>query len=506
MIATFFYPVGFMLATLGLVFWFFVGDSAKAKIFKSLLFGGIGLYLVGVLFAGIGFSDKLGIMFRDLMVIGVTGMVFQFLAGRKSAFLTGVAVLLIGLLWYNKNVLRQSLIASSDIELASEGELLVELKEGTSITALQNILNQYNLKAERAFFPEDAISTDLDDYYLIDIPENQRRHLAAIKAAINASNQIDWLEENETILVAPLPGRKLPEINKKFGLNDPGLENLWGFQAMEMDRLYDFLDEQNIKPKKQALIAILDTGVDAEHEDLKANFKSIDASANSDPMGHGTHCAGIAGAVSNNGIGVASFSRTNKYTQITSVRVLNNYGMGTQQTIIKGILKAADQGADVISLSLGGRSNQSRQEAYRKAVKYANKKGAIVVAAAGNANRNAKEFAPVNAQGVIGVSAVDDKLQRAVFSNYVNDLELGIAAPGVNIFSTIPESKYASFNGTSMATPYAAGLLGLMKSIRPEITTREAYRLIQENGKKTTNPKETGAFIFPVETIRALVK
>ncbi len=510
MLVSLLYPAGFALTIIGIVFWFFVGDSAKAKIFKAMVFGGLGLYAVSVFGADIAFSDKLEVMFRDLMIIAFAGLVFQFLAGKKSAFLIGFLFLMVGLLMYNKYVLQYALVAPSvavtDVQLAADGELLVELKDGADISVLEAILDQYDLQTERAFFPKYADETDLDDYYLINVPDSELGNLTEIKAAINASEQIDWLEDNETMTVAPLPGKKLPEINRKYGINDPGLEQLWGFQAMEMDQLYDFLESSNIKPQKRALIAILDTGVDAKHEDIQANFKSIDDPSNDDPMGHGTHCAGIAGAVSNNGVGVASYSRNNDYTQVTSVKVLNSYGMGTQQTIIKGILRAADQGADVISLSLGGRSNQSRQEAYRKAVKYANKRGAIVIAAAGNANRNAKEFAPVNAPGVIGVSAVDPELQRAVFSNYVNDLEMGIAAPGVNIYSTIPDSKYATFNGTSMATPYVSGLVGLMKSIRPSITTKEAYQLLQQNGKKTTNPKETGAFIYPVATIKAMVK
>ncbi len=504
------YPAGFVFAIIGIALWFFVGDSAKANIFKTMVFGGLGLYAVGVVGADAAFSDKLAVMFRDLMIVGFTGLIFQFLAGKKSAFLVGFIFLMVGLLLYTKYVLEPSFVPvaqeSSALSLASEGELLVELKEGTAIAELQSILDQYQLTAERAFYPEDAAETDLDDYYLIDVPNNRLSQLSEIKSAINASNQIDWLEDNEEITVAPQPGKKLPEINRKYGINDPGLENLWGFQAMEMDQLYDFLESNKIQPKKKAMIAILDTGVDANHEDIKANFKSIESSSDNDPMGHGTHCAGIAGAVSNNGVGVASYSRDNRFTQVSSVKVLNSYGMGTQQTIIKGIIKAADEGADVISLSLGGRSNQSRQEAYRKAVRYANKKGAIVIAAAGNANRNAKEFSPVNAKGVIGVSAVDPELQRAVFSNYVNDIDMGVAAPGVNIYSTIPDSKYATFNGTSMATPYVSGLVGLMKSIKPDITTKQVYQLLKQNGKKTTNPQETGAFIYPVATIKALVK
>ncbi len=329
---------------------------------------------------------------------------------------------------------------------------------------------------------------------------------AEIIKALNKSGYIDWVEVNEVINIDPMPAKKLPEVNKKFGLNDPGIQHLWAFEAMNMDQLYNFLEKNNIKPQKKALVAILDTGVDAEHEDINGNFKSIESQYDNDPQGHGTHCAGIAGAVSNNNKGTASYSRDNNYYQVSSIKVLNANGMGTQQSIISGILKAADKGADVISLSLGGPSNQSRQRAYKKAVAYANKKGAIVVVAAGNSNRNAKNYSPANAPGVIAVSAVDNELNRAVFSNYIQDIDMGIAAPGVNIYSTIPANKYASYNGTSMATPYVAGLMGLMKSIKPDLKTKEAYNLLKNNGIKTKNTRFTGKFIQPANTVKDLVK
>ncbi len=315
---------------------------------------------------------------------------------------------------------------------------------------------------------------------------------------------IDWLEENEVVTVAPMPAQNPAPIQRRYGIDDPGLSQLWGFEAMQVDQLYETLRKGNIQPKKKALIAILDTGVDAQHEDIKANYRSLSTAYDNDPMKHGTHCAGIAASVSNNGLGVASFSVDNAFFQVASVKVLNAGGSGTQQGIIRGMIEAADAGADVISMSLGGRTGSVKQTAYEKAVKYAAKKGAIVVAAAGNSNRNAKDFAPVNTPGVIGVSAVDAGLNRAVFSNFVNDIPWAAAAPGVDIYSTVPGNQYASFNGTSMATPYVAGLLGLLKSIRPELTAREAYNLLQSTGKETKNTRETGRLIQPAKAVGGL--
>jgi thermitase len=190
---------------------------------------------------------------------------------------------------------------------------------------------------------------------------------------------------------------------------------------------------------------------------------------------------------------------------VTSIKVLNASGMGTQKSIINGMIKAADAGADVISMSLGGLSNQSKERAYRKAVKYANDKGAIVVAAAGNANRNAKNYVPAAVDGVISVSAVDNELRKAVFSNYVTDLKRGIAAPGVGIYSTIPGNQYDTYNGTSMATPYVAGLIGLMKSFKPGLTTDQAYQILNKTGKPTQQTDQTGKLIQPAKAVEQVL-
>ncbi|MBK8705642.1 MAG: S8 family serine peptidase [Saprospiraceae bacterium] len=100
---------------------------------------------------------------------------------------------------------------------------------------------------------------------------------------------------------------------------------------------------------------------------------------------------------------------------------------------------------------------------------------------------------------------MDSELNRAVFSNYVNNIDMGLAAPGVNIYSTIPGSKYEAYNGTSMATPYVAGLVGLMKSLKPSLTTKEAYRILRDTGKNTRNTKETGKLIQPGAAVNALI-
>ena len=501
------YSIGFLLCILTLGGWFFLQkkDHPWAELFRWALFGSLGIYLIGVGTAESAFSVKMGAMFRDFMIVGVSGLAFLFFGGLKKSFWAGLTVMAIAVFIFFKFQLGTN-AQNEAIKLNAQGELLVELKEGFNVSVLNQINSKYGLVAKRAFtlnFPEDS---ELDDYFVVNIPDRHIKNLEDIKTELIHSGLIDWVEGNEEITVAPIKKKKIPSINKKYGVNDPDLNKQWGFEPMGVDKLYDYLKTNNVKPVRKARVFILDTGVDAAHEDLKAHYKSVNSKYDNDPRGHGTHCAGIAAAVSNNGVGVASFYPNGSFVELTSIKVLSSSGMGTQRQIIQGIIDAADNGADVISLSLGGRSNQSRQTAYNKAMKYATDKGAIVVVAAGNSNRNAKDYAPVNAKGVIGVSAIDQKLDRAVFSNYVSDIPMGVAAPGVDVYSTLPGSKYGALNGTSMATPYVAGLAGLLKSIQPNLTTKEVYQILTQTGRSTSNNKETGKLIQPFEAVKRVVE
>ncbi|MCB0612012.1 MAG: S8 family serine peptidase [Phaeodactylibacter sp.] len=501
------YPLAFTGAVASLALWFlYRTNDAKSSIFQSSFFGALGIYVLSVLLADASLGSKLGVLFRDLMAMTVFGMAFQLLSAHKRWLALGSAIAIAAFGWYYQSNMAHTFSQEISGQSANDpsGELLVELAEGSGEEALATVKRKYQLRMERAFTPASPEATELDDYFVVDVPPQYTGRLDEVIRALQAISTVDWVEPNEAVSVTPEPARTLPGINKKFGIDDPGLEHLWGFEAMEVDKLFEYMESQELKPKRKALIAILDTGVDAKHEDIKGNYHSTKTVYDNDPKGHGTHCAGIAAAVSNNGVGVASFSKDNSFVEATSIKVLSASGMGSQRTIISGILEAADAGADVISLSLGGLSNQTKERAYQKAVDYANQKGAIVVAAAGNSNRDAKNFAPAGVPGVIAVSALDEELNRAVFSNHITNLEMGIAAPGVNIYSTIPNGRYSSFNGTSMATPYVSGLIGLLKSLDPDIDTQTAYQILHKSGKESKNTKETGRLIFPFAAVKEL--
>jgi len=491
------YGLALLGALFALIFWFRFREKKVAGAFRALFFLSILTYLGSWFFQAAPMTYKFEVLIRDLVFIGVLGTAFSYIANLRTAFWIGLLLTVGGGFYYYKTILRPTFPFQEQetaTTLNPDGELLIELQQGSDLELLRSLLDQYNLTVERAFFPERPEATDLDDFYVVDVPDGA--DLPLIRKALRQKAIVEHIEENEQISVDPIKSNKLPpKIEKRYGINDPGLENLWSFDRMQMEKLFELL--KDVTPQRQAVVAILDTGVDAKHEDLADNFTSFRSRYDNDPRGHGTHCAGIAGAVSNNGVGVASYSQNNAFVNITSIKVLNAFGMGNQKTIIDGIIEATDKGADVISLSLGGPSNDSRQRAYSQAVAYAKKSGVIVVAAAGNSDMNAKDYSPANADGIITVSAVDNELKKAVFSNTVQDVSLGIAAPGVGIYSTVPNNAYDTYNGTSMACPYVSGLLGLMKSIKPDLTAEEAHKILKSTGSKTDQTRMTGKFIQP---------
>jgi len=226
-------------------------------------------------------------------------------------------------------------------------------------------------------------------------------------------------------------------------------------------------------------IAILDTGIKSTHEDLtnKVTKSKSFATCGSfygwggstcavdDKQGHGTHVAGSAAANTNNGLGVAGTCRD---CPLFNVKVLDDNGSGAISGIANGIIWSADEGAKVISMSLGGSSGS---QALEDAVNYAwgkkpdgsdSGKRAVIVAAAGNDGTTAKSY-PGAYENVIAVGATDHKDAKASYSNYGDWVD--VAAPGSAILSTtIDSAKYGTKSGTSMATPHVAGIAGLVWS------------------------------------------
>jgi serine protease len=214
-------------------------------------------------------------------------------------------------------------------------------------------------------------------------------------------------------------------------------------------------------------VAVIDTGVSPE-PDLAAqllpgyDWVAGTAGGTADGEGHGTHVAGIIAAVAGNGIGVAGLAPKAK---ILPLRALDNFGSGYESDIASAIIYAADHGAGVINMSLGG---DSASTMLRDAVAYAQSMDVVVVAAAGNSKTegNAVSY-PAAYPDVLAVGATDVSDAAASFSNTGSYLKL--AAPGVEIASTFP-GGYAYESGTSMASPYVAAAAALVRSAAPALS------------------------------------
>jgi thermitase len=269
--------------------------------------------------------------------------------------------------------------------------------------------------------------------------------------------------------------------------NDPKYANQWAHSKIESPKAWDLTQGSS-----EIVVAIVDTGVDVGHPDLKDNLTprstwydyGEDDDDPSDTYGHGTHCAGIAAAVGNNGEGVAGAGWS---TSIMPVKVFPD-GSGSTSTskIAKGIVHAVDKGANVISLSLGSTNKSSALE---DAINYAHDHNVLVVAAAGNDNKEEKYY-PAAYDHVIAVAATDKEDKKASFSNYGTWVD--ISAPGVSILSTMPtyhvkmnddgyDENYDYMSGTSMSTPLVAGVAALVMSENPNLDPDQVEETLENS-------------------------
>ena len=267
--------------------------------------------------------------------------------------------------------------------------------------------------------------------------------------------------------------------------NDIYYTSQWGLSKIHASQAWEI-----VTGSPTVIIAVIDTGVDYNHEDLKTNIiTSNDYDfVNNDPYamddnGHGTHVAGIIAAVSNNGIGITGLTWNCK---ILPIKVLDGDGNGDDFNIAKGIQYAADNGAKIINMSFGDTNYPPVASiVISTTCQYAYEKGCILIAASGNGyDTNNDGYPdrfdcvsyPAGLDTVIAVGACDNTDNRASYSNY--GINLDIVAPGgsgrngtgENILSTIPGNKYAEEAGTSMAAPFVSGVVGLILSRNPNMS------------------------------------
>ena len=253
--------------------------------------------------------------------------------------------------------------------------------------------------------------------------------------------------------------------------NDYWWPNEWSQVKTRTNAAWDLT-----RGSSSVVIAVLDTGVDLSQPDLQgklvAGFNVV--SGTSDPFddnGHGTWTAGVAGAASNNAIGVASYCWG---CSLMPVKVLGADGTGTTSAVASGIIWATDHGARVISMSLAGTTGTSTLQS---AVQYAHSHGVVLVAAAGNYGNSSPTYPAAYAE-VLSVAGTDPSDALYSWSNYGSWVKL--AAPGCN-YTTGRNGWYGSFCGTSAATPAVAGIVGLAFSYAPAATNSTVESTVESN-------------------------
>jgi thermitase len=359
----------------------------------------------------------------------------------------------------------------------ASGELLVRFEGGTASRTAQLALEKYAMSTIRSLYNSDV--------QLMRVPEGRELEIAA---ALNADPGVIYAEPNY--------------IYHAFDLvpNDPSYSKQWAHGVIQSPAAWGITTGSS-----DVVIAIIDSGVDMSHSELASKLVAghdfvDDDSTPSDENGHGTHVAGIAAAVTNNGVGVAGMAWGAK---IMPVRVLDNKGSGYNSDITDGITWAYQNGADIINMSLGG---ITYSQAMQDAVNAAHAAGSLVIAAMGNCRTSSSACPTANPtqypaaySNVMAVAATDNGDSYAYYSQY--GAHCDIAAPGGEltgyhdpngIYSTMPTYavylttyygytiNYDYLQGTSQATPYVSGLAALVWSMAPAMTNDAVQNLIEQ--------------------------
>lgn len=292
--------------------------------------------------------------------------------------------------------------------------------------------------------------------------------------------------------------------------NDPDFGQQWGLTKIGCPDAWD-----STTGEPSVVVAVVDTGVDLNHPELESkllpgqnlvdfptgaesiegwvlegDFIGVDSNPQ-DEVGHGTHVAGTICCATDNGVGVAGVSWD---VVLLPVRVLVRArelatgqisGIGSSVNIAAGIRWAADNGANIINMSLGGYEETVVE---REAVEYAIEKGVVVIAAMGNDSSTEPHY-PSAFDGVIAVAATDQNDNRASFSNMGSWVD--VAAPGVDIRSTYWDDTYASLSGTSMATPHVSGVAALVLSQNGGLEAEEVGDILRNTALELKeNPED----------------
>ncbi len=312
------------------------------------------------------------------------------------------------------------------------------------------------------------------DINLFDLPIISGNFTDAEVKALQSDKNVEMVEDDliaHALPTAQVITEQATPMQQPFIIEDaPSVmaETLpWGVNRIDAERAWNVTRGAGIR------VGVVDTGIDSMHHDLNPNFGGgvsfVPGETFLDVNGHGTHVAGTIGA-RQNGSGVVGVAPNCK---LYAVKVLNRFGTGQYSWIINGIIWCVRNKMDVINMSLGGGGHN---QALQNACDYALNNNILIVAAAGNSGPNNDSVGyPARYDSVIAVSAIDAGGNIANFSSRGSQVDL--AAPGVNILSTLPGNRYGHKNGTSMATPHVTGAAALAISSH-RFTRAETIRTI----------------------------
>lgn len=393
------------------------------------------------------------------------------------------------------------------------GQLIVKLRSSGPQSSLgktsvvNNTVQQYGaLTAEPVF--QSPTDSELDNLYLVTV--SQTANLHDIAKAISADADIEYAQPNYLHKISAVPDD--PFKSQQYYLDNIGVYEAWDYS----------------KGAQDVIIAIIDTGVDYNHEDLADNIwknadeveDGTDSDGNgyvddirgwdfvnninnaapgedgdvpdNDPMdfnGHGTNVAGCASAVTDNGTGIAGVGWNCTIMPVRAgYKGSDGNGYLASGAVIQAIYYAVANGASIINASFGGIYDDFAE---RDAFRYAYNSGVLVVKAAGNDNSDVPPT-PGKEDWVLSVSSVTSSDQKSSFSNYGTWVK--VAAPGSSIYTTFRTNRYASAQGTSFSAPIVAGVAGLLKAAHPDWSPAQILMHIVDTADNidAANPNYSG--------------
>lgn len=410
-----------------------------------------------------------------------------------------------------KRILSTCLLLSLNMAFAdtTPNELVVKMKPGHSLPQLKNSQSVQNL---------------FENVYVI-----RTHHLDAVEAELKNYSDILYTERNHRSQrkVLPVPVAAAPtekNLNLDAPFNDPQVGRIWSFNdaakyGVSVNSAYKTYGTSNTSP---VIVAVVDTGVDVQHEDLKDVIwvnqneipgNGIDDDNNGyiddingintlvrdsagkatvnikDTHSHGTHVSGTIGAKQNNGIGIAGIASNVK---IMGIRTVPNNGDETDIDVAEAFVYAAKNGARIINCSFGKSSNEGGK-LIPDTLKYiGDKYGVLVIAAAGNdsddIDKNPTYPASLPSENLLIIASTAINGKMSGFSNY-GQINVDVAAPGSNVFSTTPGNRYESMSGTSMATPTTVGVAAEILSHNPDLTMTQLKEVLINSVSKVASFK-----------------